>query len=291
MYSQPYSLVGETLDNRVLDSYREGFADATELTVDSADEMLSTFEAYHFTPTIVTEKFTLLTETANQLSDVYNSMYKYAYANPSKVTVTRQSVSEYMSWNSTRDYLTEVCRRLLCIAQNADQYDIPNNTLYKRLELLGRNLFVYTNITRTSLLTEVTFNTDSQESFVFVEVPQDLHASMYPLWFIASSLGVLPSLQRPLDPHTYEVPESLPDAFYELTQPQTEVLEDGATYYNRFTNIIQTRTLQTSYDDPLKYYESPSNHRMDSYAEQLVLTYNQSVLEEKPLQQEALAAD
>lgn len=277
MYSQPYSLVGETLDNRLLDSYRIGVSDAEELSVDSARQLLSIFTDYHFNPKTVTENFTLLTETANQLANVYRKLYKYSYANNQKVCVKRESVSEHMKWPTHADYLAEVYDRIFTIVENSQQYDIEHSTLLTRLERLARNLFVYVNITRTSLLTKFTIKTEDAPSFVFVELPEELHSSMYPLWYLANSLGVLPPLNKSVE-EEYEPPEELPDAFFSLTQPDTDVLTDGAEHYNRFTGMATT-TASSNKQTPTELFATlpPKEQRPHGYANRLVDAYQQNL--------------
>lgn len=280
MYSQPYSLVGETLDNRLLDSYRVGVSDAEELSVNSANQLLSIFTDYHFNPQTVTENFTLLTETANQLSDVYRKLYKYSYANNQKVCVQRESVSEHMTWATHAEYLAEVYDRIFAIVENSHQYDIDHSTLLTRLERLARNLFVYVNITRTSFLTKFTIKTEETPSFIFVELPGELHSSMYPLWYLANSLGVLPSLEKSVQAE-YEPPEELPDAFFSLTQPETELLTDGADHYNRFTNMA-SMSHKPNNQTPTELFATlpPKEERPHGYAELLVSAYQEELQQE-----------
>lgn len=277
MYSQPYSLVGETLDNRLLDSYRVGVSDAEELSVDSGRQLLSIFTNYHFNPKTVTENFTLLTETANQLSEVYRKLYKYSYANNQKVCVKRESVSEHMTWPTHAEYLAEVYDRIFNIVENSNQYDIDHSTLVTRLERLARNLFVYVNITRTSLLTKFTIKTDDSPSFVFVELPEDLHSSLYPLWYLSNSLGVLPSLKKSVG-GDYEPPDELPDAFFSLTQPETDILTEGAEHYNRFTGMATTKIVSNN-QTPTELFDTlpPREERPHGYADLLVTAYQKSL--------------
>jgi len=285
MYSQSYSLVGETLDNRLLNSYRIGVSDAEELSVDTAKQLLSVFTEYHFSPQQITDKFTVLTETAKQLNTVYKKLYRYSYANNTKVCVTRESVSEHMTWKSHSDYLAEIYDRIFAILQNADQYDIDTAVLRTRLERLAENLFIYVNITRTSFLTKFTIKTEQSPSITFVELPEELHASAYPIWYIANSLGVLPSLEKSID-ESFTPPTELPDAFFSLTQPEQHILKQGADYYNRLTELplqISTRTQKT----PTELFTTAlqdDSQTTYTLSKSLISAYQQQLKQSTPVQ-------
>lgn len=278
MYSQAYSLVGETLNNRVLDSYREGFADASEVSVHSPTELLDIFESYHFEPTEVTDEFTLLADNAAELGDIYKSLYKYSYANPDTVCVERQSVSEYMTWNSVSAYLEEVYNRIFTIVDNAHKYDMDTSELQDRFEKLARNLFVYVNMTRTSMLTRFTIKADEEPTFIFVELPEKLHTEVYPVWYLANSLGILPPLEKPLSTE-FTAPEELPEMFYTITLPNTARLCKFAKDDNRFvatTGDVGSPTVMGSPTDVFSTLTSRAQ-RSHQYAKELIWAYQQAL--------------
>lgn len=275
MYSQAtHSLVGTTFDNRTLNSYREGLSNATELSVDSADELLDIFTTYHFNPTPITDQFTLLAETATELEDIYTSLYKYSYANPHTVSVTRESVTEYTTWNSLHDYLEETYNRLFAILDNADQYDISTTDLTHRLEHLARTLYVYTAVTRTALLTNFKIRTQNTPEFTFVELPEALHTELYPAWYLANSLGVLPSLTKPTDT-SYTPPEELPPAFHTTRLPETHTIKQNAKNHNYLTTLTASQDPQ-AVNAPLQYFtDAPDQeNRPRRYAQTLIDAYH-----------------
>lgn len=280
MYSQAtYSLVGTTFDNRTLNSYREGLSDASELAVNSPEEFLDIFTTYHFTPTQVTEDFTLLAETASELEDIYTSLYKYSYANPNTVSVTRESVTEHTTWSSLTNYLEEVYDRIFQLLDNADQYDIETSKFEQKLEHLARTLYVYTAVSRTTFLTEFTIQTEDAPSFTFVEMPSELYQSLYPAWYLANSLGLLSELQKPTDP-SYTPPTTLPPAVYTTSLPDTQSLKQVAENHNHLTTLTSDCGVR-AVNPPLSYFtDTPvPEERPHRYASQLVDAYHTEVQE------------